>query len=158
MSFIILVTSSLLFICLLIFFIVNFLIKNDGSIGQEHISIDTGINPGMTLYSTSLNLLGRPDYLIKEKDIVVPVEVKTGSTPKYPYQNHVAQLMAYCLLVEENFGVKPTHGYLRYPGQEYKVPYTIAAEKMIKNLVKEIEEAKEKNQEYHCTHPYHQVN
>ena len=44
----------------------------------------------------------------------IPVEVKTGRKPKAPFFSHVLQIGAYCLLSEETFGTKPTHGLIRY--------------------------------------------
>src|SRR5688572_13440327 len=72
-----------------------------GILNSTKIYSDTDKNPGETLYSKTINLVGKPDYLIKEDGMIIPVEIKTGKTPKTPYLNHTMQLMAYCLLVEE---------------------------------------------------------
>jgi len=76
------------------------------------------------LYSARYRLAGRPDYLVKTGRGLVPVEVKPGRTAPAPYTGDVLQLGAYLLLVEEDTGVKPTHGLLRYREQTFEIPYT----------------------------------
>lgn len=77
------------------------------------------------LRADSLGLVGRPDYLVQQPDgQIVPVELKSGAAPSRPYLSHVMQLAAYCLLVEENYGIRPTHGILQYDDQAFEVDYT----------------------------------
>ena len=63
--------------------------------------------PEEPLRSRRYGLVGRPDYLVQMRDggrrFVVPVEVKSRARPARPYDSHVLQLGAYCLLVEDNF-------------------------------------------------------
>ena len=58
------------------------------------------------LRSRRYGLVGRPDYLVQMRDggrrFVVPVEVKSRARPARPYDSHILQLAAYCLLVEDN--------------------------------------------------------
>jgi CRISPR-associated exonuclease Cas4 len=129
-----------------------------GVLTQEKIYQDTELQPGKTLYAKSIPLIGKPDYLIKDKDQIFPVEVKTGKTPSSPYPNHKAQLMAYCLLVEENFGVAPNKGYIHYPDKEFEVTYTEQEKMALVRLVHEILECKASNRELHCKHAVHYVN
>src|SRR5688500_8591495 len=70
---------------------------------------------GATLISHKHHLKGRPDLLIKQGNGIIPVEVKTGKTPTRPYDSHVMQLIAYCVLVEETYGARPPYGIIRYP-------------------------------------------
>ena len=51
------------------------------------------------LYDPVIGLTGRPDYLVKKGKDIIPVEVKTSRTPEAPYDSHIFQLAAYCLLV-----------------------------------------------------------
>jgi len=54
------------------------------------------------LVSHRLRLAGRPDYLIYTAAGLVSVELKSGACPRSgPYAAHVAQLMTYCVLVED---------------------------------------------------------
>src|SRR5437763_3044380 len=55
------------------------------------------------LVSERFGLIGRPDYLVETGDGIIPVEVKSARMPAsgQPYDSHVLQLAAYCLLVED---------------------------------------------------------
>ena len=57
---------------------------------------------------------------------MVPVEVKSGAAPEQPYESHVLQLAAYCLLVEEQEGRAPPHGILKYDDRAFEIDYTPA--------------------------------
>jgi len=88
---------------------------------------------GETLYAKDLLLMGRPDYLIKTNGLVIPVEIKSSRTPKYPYNNHIAQITAYCILVEDNFGVMPPYGVIKYPDREFRVEFSEQNKKVVLN-------------------------
>lgn len=126
-----------------------------GALSKEQVYHDTKASPGRVLYAKTLELSGKPDYLIKDEGVIIPVEVKTGKTPSSPYVNHTTQLMAYCLLIEENYGVRPTGGYLKYPEKEFKIAYTKEAENSVRKLVEEIQKAKREGEEQKCNHPEH---
>ena len=53
------------------------------------------------LFDGSIGLVGKPDYLIEQNGLVIPVEVKSCRPPEAPYDLHIFQLAAYCLLVEK---------------------------------------------------------
>ena len=76
------------------------------------------------LFSNEQRLTGRPDYLVHSRQGLIPVEVKSGAAPEQPYEAHVLQLAAYCLLVEEQEGRAPPHGILKYRDRAFEVPYT----------------------------------
>lgn len=77
------------------------------------------------LYAQDLHLVGKPDYLVQQADgEIVPVELKSGLAPAEPHQGHVLQLAAYCLLVAENYGVRPSHGILQYRDRAFAIEYT----------------------------------
>jgi CRISPR-associated exonuclease Cas4 len=78
------------------------------------------------LFSSRYRLTGRPDYLVRSQDDVVPVEVKSGAAPEQPYPAHVLQLAGYCLLVEEQEGRAPPHGILKYGDRAFEIDYTPA--------------------------------
>ncbi|MBN1642479.1 MAG: Dna2/Cas4 domain-containing protein [Anaerolineae bacterium] len=69
------------------------------------------------LYAPSVNLSGKPDYLVQRWNHVIPVEVKSGDAPAEPYRSHVMQLAAYCLLVEAAYGRRPPYGLIHYDGE-----------------------------------------
>jgi CRISPR-associated exonuclease Cas4 len=78
------------------------------------------------LFSQRHRLTGRPDYLVQRQEGVIPVEVKSGASPRQPYRSHVLQLAAYCLLVEEKEGRVPPYGILKYRDQTFEIDYTPA--------------------------------
>ncbi|HUR69632.1 MAG TPA: CRISPR-associated protein Cas4 [Candidatus Thermoplasmatota archaeon] len=80
--------------------------------------------PGETLRSEKYDLSGRPDYIVRRDEEYIPVEVKTGRTPDAPHDSHLMQLGVYCILVEENYGRRPSRGYLQYPDRVFEVPFT----------------------------------
>jgi CRISPR-associated exonuclease Cas4 len=88
--------------------------------------VDTGAwdRNERSLFSNRHRLTGRPDYLVETRRGVVPVEVKSGAAPEQPYEAHVLQLAAYCLLVEEQEGQAPSHGILKYADRAFEVDYT----------------------------------
>jgi CRISPR-associated exonuclease Cas4 len=81
-----------------------------------------------SLFYNDLGLTGKPDYLVESDDKIIPVEVKSGRTPEAPYDSHIFQVAAYCLLVEKTFGKRPPYGIIHYPGRDFAVDYTPALE------------------------------
>jgi len=67
-----------------------------------------------SLYDPILGLTGKPDYLIERENTVIPVEIKSSQPPNSPYDSHIMQLAAYCLLVERAIGKRPHYGILHY--------------------------------------------
>ena len=63
----------------------------------------------MTLTSRRLGLTGRPDRLIREGGTIIIEEWKS-SWRVWP--SHRAQMGTYFILVEDQLGVRPTHGFI----------------------------------------------
>ena len=78
------------------------------------------------LFSNEHRLTGRPDYLVRTRDSVIPVEVKSGAAPARPYESHVLQLAAYCLLVEEVEARTVPHGIIKYDDRAFEIDNTPA--------------------------------
>ncbi|MGE5073459.1 MAG: CRISPR-associated protein Cas4 [Anaerolineae bacterium] len=76
------------------------------------------------LYDHALGLTGKPDYLIEHEGQLIPVEVKTGRTPDEPYDSHIFQVAAYCLLVEKTYGKRPAYGLIHYPRRDFAIDFT----------------------------------
>jgi CRISPR-associated exonuclease Cas4 len=91
---------------------------------------DTGAEEAVRepLLSRRYGLVGRPDYLVHDAAAGewIPVEVKSSRAPTAPYASHVLQLGAYCLLVEDRYGRRPSHGLLRYADAAFTIPFTDA--------------------------------
>jgi CRISPR-associated exonuclease Cas4 len=76
------------------------------------------------LFSNRYRLTGKPDYLVRQGGEIIPVEVKsTQLRGRRPYASHVMQLAAYCLLVEDVLGVRPSHGILKYADVTLRIDY-----------------------------------
>jgi CRISPR-associated exonuclease Cas4 len=95
-----------------------------------------------SLSSARYRLVGRPDALRRLADgRVVPVEIKRRSTPAGgPPASHRVQVAAYCLLVEEETGVPPPYGVLRYSdGGEFRLVWNRAARAEVLSIRSELE-------------------
>ena len=81
---------------------------------------------GALLLSDQYPLAGKPDYVVRLEDRrLVPVELKLSTqNVTTPYSNHVIQLAAYCLILEDYSERPPTHGILRYADREFTIDYT----------------------------------
>jgi CRISPR-associated exonuclease Cas4 len=91
------------------------------------------------LYSAELQLVGHPDYLVRHRDgSLTPVEVKSNVAPAQPYTSHVMQLAAYCLLVTEVYGVRPSQGILQYRDKAFAIDYTPEMEEELLNLLSDM--------------------
>jgi len=90
------------------------------------------------LFSQELGLTGKPDYLVEQNGRIIPVEVKTGRTPEAPYDSHIFQVAAYCLLVEKTYGKRPPYGIIHYPNRDFAVDYTPVLESSLLDLLAEL--------------------
>ncbi len=124
------------------------------------VRVRTGLPRGSVLYSDTgaeeaveaplrshrYGLVGRPDYLLvreeKGRKVIVPVEVKSRRTPNPPHPGHALQLGAYCLLVEEAYGVEVGYGLLRYADATQPVPFTPALRAAVLQAAAEIRAAR----------------
>jgi CRISPR-associated exonuclease Cas4 len=87
------------------------------------------------LFDADLGLTGKPDYLVEQDGRIIPVEVKSGRTPQAPYDAHIFQVAAYCLLVEKATGQRPPYGILHYPQRDFAVDYTPGLESALLDLL-----------------------
>lgn len=83
------------------------------------------------LRSQKYGLFGKPDMLLRKGKQFIPVELKTGRTPAKPYDSNIFQLWVYCLLVESETGVTPTHGLIRYPQKEFTIKFDESSRKLV---------------------------
>ena len=80
--------------------------------------------PGETLVSHRHGLVGRPDYVIRTPGGLVPVEVKSRSCgARGPHPGERAQLLAYCLLVEDATGERIRSGVIGFADREWPVAF-----------------------------------
>ncbi len=98
-------------------------------------------------FSPRYRLVGRPDYLFREKGKLIPVEVKSGRLPSSPYAPHVFQLMAYCLLVEEATGSAPPYGVIAYRDGRFLIKYTPSLRAEVLDVLEEMRKVLASGQE-----------
>lgn len=80
------------------------------------------------LFDAASALVGKPDYLVEQDGVLIPVEVKSAYAPREPYDSHIYQLAAYCLLVLKVYGKRPPHGLLRYRNRTFAIDFTAELE------------------------------
>jgi CRISPR-associated exonuclease Cas4 len=103
------------------------------------------------LYNKEIGVAGKPDYLVEQKGQIIPIEVKSGRAPEAPYDSHIYQLAAYCLLVEKTYSKRPPYGIIHYPTRDFAVDYTPALESALLDLLAEIRRD-ENRVEVNCSH------
>jgi CRISPR/Cas system-associated exonuclease Cas4 (RecB family) len=90
-----------------------------------------------TLYSSRLGLAGRPDRII---DGQIPEEWKSGNRVD---DSHVAQLATYFILIEEETGARPTHGFISLgSGKRVRVENTAELREWVLSIVEQIRAAR----------------
>jgi len=107
------------------------------------VYVDTGAwqRNEKPLFSSTYQLMGKPDYLVRERNRIIPVEVKSRAAPDEPYLSHVMQLAAYCLLVEDVLGAAAPYGYVHYRDRTFKVELTRALRAELLQLLKDMRKA-----------------
>src|ERR1700686_597772 len=101
---------------------------------------------GEALTSRDYPLAGKPDYVVQLADgRPGPVELKLNvHDASAPFSNHIVQVAAYCLILEDYFEQPPTHGIVRYADCEFTVEYTPALRKKVIKLLTEMERCSQK--------------
>jgi CRISPR-associated exonuclease Cas4 len=87
------------------------------------------------LYDPATGLAGKPDYILEQNGAFIPVEVKSTWAPAQPYDGHLFQLAAYCLLLERNGRPRPPYGILHYRNRTFAIDYTAVLEEHLLNLL-----------------------
>jgi CRISPR-associated exonuclease Cas4 len=100
---------------------------------------------GEPLVSHQFPLTGKPDYILQLPDgRPLPIELKLGVyNAQAPYNNHVIQLAAYCLILEDYFVKPPTHGLLRYADRDFTIEYTSPLRRKVIRLLDEMRSVNE---------------
>ncbi|MCJ2563475.1 MAG: PD-(D/E)XK nuclease family protein [Candidatus Thermoplasmatota archaeon] len=102
---------------------------------------DERIRP-MMFVSEKHGLRGRPDYVVLEEEFHIPVEIKTGRTPRGPLFSHILQTAAYCVLLEEEYGDPPPYGILKYGEVEHEIDYTPDLKELVLSKLEEMRKAR----------------
>ncbi|RLG57347.1 MAG: CRISPR-associated protein Cas4 [Candidatus Hydrothermarchaeota archaeon] len=107
---------------------------NAGAKLHKKLKIENARYVEKFLISRKYMLVGRPDFIIEEENILYPLEFKATKAPPYPYASNIAQLLSYCILVEENFS-RPRYGIIKYLNNEFKIPYDEKEKKFIEHVI-----------------------
>ena len=98
-------------------------LKNKHKIPTGNITYQDLSRPAKPFFSKRYKITGKPDYIIKNKNYFLPIEVKTSSYTE-PQENHILQLAAYCQLIEENYKKFVPYGFLIYSDvSRFKIPF-----------------------------------
>jgi len=89
----------------------------DGKIMYSDLNV-----PAKPLFSRHYRVAGKPDYIVKENNHYIPIELKSGSYSS-PQKNHMFQLAAYCQLLEDTYGAFVPYGIIVYKNSDYKIPF-----------------------------------
>ncbi len=132
-------------LAVLLFLVARFLARRSGISTGRIIYSDHGSwqKASRPLYDAHIGLTGKPDYLIQRDGRLIPAEVKSSYAPRSPYDSHIMQLAAYCVLVEREFGERPPFGLLRYRNRTFEIPFTHQLESEVLELVSTIRRCKD---------------
>ena len=107
-------------------------------IPKGHITYTDLDKPSKALFSRRFMIAGKPDYIVETSDGLIPVEVKSGFVRK-PYNSHILQLAAYCLLMEDIYDAPVPYGIIVYEdGRQHKINYDYELRSALKDTIKEI--------------------
>ena len=102
------------------------------------------------LHDPELELVGRPDYVIREDaGFLIPVELKSATAPKQAYASHIVQLMAYCRLVDVHFGQRPPYGIIQYKDRAFKIAYSRKNEQKLYDLISQFRDSSSNSKRSH---------
>ena len=113
--------------------------------------VDSDAEKPKLFVSKRHGLSGRPDAVVVQGEYHIPVEIKTGRTPRGPLFSHILQVAAYCVLMEEEYGKAPPYGIVRYEGMSHEVEYNEDLRKLLLGKLKEMQAAAAKG-EAHRNH------
>lgn len=108
------------------------------------ITNEQGVKQERPLVSARYGLTGRPDYLVRTREGIVPVEAKSTKFPQSgrAYDSHIMQLAAYCVLVEDVLEAHVPYGIIRYADEEVVVDYTDDLRDELIALLEEMKDAR----------------
>jgi CRISPR-associated exonuclease Cas4 len=90
------------------------------------------------LYDPVTGLSGKPDYLVRDHDAIIPVELKSGRAPLQPYPGHILQLAAYCRLADEVYGQRPKYGIIKYTDKSFAIDFDSRLENQLLDILAEL--------------------
>lgn len=142
----------------IVFLIISGYLRKSANLEREKFGIPPGeikyidsvrvVKPKV-LYSNKYRLKGKPDMIILQDNQFIPIEHKPTSNKVF--DNHIMQLMAYCLLVEEVYKIRPDYGILVLKdGKKEKIKFTDERREKLIDVLEEMREIISKSKM-----PYH---
>lgn len=115
--------------------------RERAGVGLRHETVETtddhGASSMPTLRSARYGLVGRPDQLVRVGRAFIPVEQKPTSRRLQP--SHILQVAAQCLLVQEEYGIRPPCGLVILAGGERQhVEFSASLEKQLLDTIAEM--------------------
>lgn len=93
------------------------------------------------LFATRYPLSGKPDYVVLSPEgAPIPIELKLTTTAEEPQSNHVMQLAAYFVILEDLYEQPPVYGVLRYANRDFSIEYTDALKRKALRRLQEMED------------------
>ncbi|MBD3408119.1 MAG: CRISPR-associated protein Cas4 [Candidatus Lokiarchaeota archaeon] len=118
----------------------------DGKITYADLNISE-----KTLFSPRYRLAGKPDYIVKQQEKLLPVEVKSGAY-SHPQFHHIMQLTAYCVLLEDTFQTFVPQGLLVYPSGHHMIMMNPKVRFQLEQIIHEINYSKRSQTAYRNHH------
>ncbi len=115
------------------------------------VYVDSTAEKPKLFVSKKQGLSGRPDAVVLDGDHHIPVEIKTGRVPRGPLFSHILQVVAYCFLIEEEYGKAPPYGIVRYGDTSYEIEYNEDQKMLLLQKLAEMRDAIKKG-EAHRNH------
>ena len=116
--------------------------RDDAGMSKKGVlaySDDAGESAAL-LVDEEIGVRGRPDQIVMIDNQYIPVEQKTGKTPREPHDSHRMQLLAYLHLVSNTTGTMPEYGILRYGNDAlFTVPWNDVARADLANSIQEVQ-------------------
>jgi CRISPR-associated exonuclease Cas4 len=122
--------------------------KNAGIPGGRVIYTDTSkwSKVEKPLFDPNIRLTGKPDYLVELGKQVIPIEVKSRRAPQAPFDAHIFQLAAYCLLVQHEYGTRPNYGIIHYPNRTFEIDFTSSLEDSTRDIIHQMQARQSRSQ------------
>jgi CRISPR-associated exonuclease Cas4 len=114
----------LLFTAGLLFMVAGWRLRQASGVPAGRITYSDTDAPAQPLLSRRYGLVGKPDYIVIQRGVAIPVEVKPNRSADHPYDSDRLQVAAYCLLLEDANAKAPPFGVLRYRDRTFQIDYT----------------------------------
>ena len=99
----------------------------------------------LKISSEKLGLAGRIDRLEIWKDEIIPFELKNKKADSKPYDSDVVQLVAYALLLEDNYSCNIRKGFIQYKDKKVDLAISDELKKDVLVLIDEVKRIDEQS-------------